>query len=353
MLAGIMEFRGRVFPQIMAFLVAMRGLRSLEEYHRFVLWLIALAIFIGLFVFWDVFFDCWILHSDTLYTPEYWVARKQGRFGGIFLNPNSLAAFIVLVFPICVVFTVDQKQRWLRLYGWVGLLMLVFCLLQTQTRSALLAFIVVILFLLLGPCGSISRKKRLGFLALFIIVFAIFMPGFYQHGIQRFSSLDQETQAEGRTRNTIWRYSTSIIVEHPVIGIGFGEQNFLNTMYEYNYAEEHDMEPLDNPHNSFLQIAVYAGIPALAIFLLASGALFSGAVRLLIQDTVKKNIPVVFGLTVGVSGCLACSFTDPILFTRNVGPVYWVFFGLLLSLVTRADEASKNENYHSYLGKSS
>lgn len=330
MLAGIFDFRRVIVPQIIAFLVAMRGLDSPREYRRFCLCLTALVIIIGLFTFWDVFFDRVLLKSDMLFKPEYWHNRKLGRFGSFFLNPNYLGAFIVLVFPVAFVWTLNERQWWPRLYAWLGLLALVFCLVETQSRGPLLAFGSILLLLVFGPCGEVSRKRRLGFLAFFVMAFALFMPGFYGHATKRFSSLDQETTTEHRSRQTIWILVRRIIVDHPLGGIGLGEQQYGKVMNAYGF------DALDNPHNSYLQAAIYAGIPALAVFLFANGALLGRAIRGSLRDTVEGNTPMLFGQTVGLTGFLACLYTEPTLFTQTVAPVYWVFFGLLLAQATRA-----------------
>jgi O-antigen ligase len=273
MISGIFEFRRFIIPQIVAFLVAMRGLRSPNAYRRFFLFLTTLVIVIGLFTFWDAFFDRWLLRSDTFDHPMYYHNRELGRFGSFFLNPNYLGGFTVLVLPTVFIWTLNERQPWLRRYGWLGLLALVFCLVETQSRGPLLAFGIALLPLIFGPCGSISVKRRLGFLALFLMVFGLFMPGFYQHAVERFSSMDQETTTEHRSRQTLWLCTIRVISDHPVGGIGFGEKKYIEVTNAYGY------DAMDNPHNSYLQIAVYAGIPALAAFLLANAVLLVKGAR--------------------------------------------------------------------------
>ncbi len=347
-MSGILEFRRLIVPQIVAFLVAKRGLGSPEDYRRFFLCLTALVMIVGLFVFWDLFFDRWLLKSDMLEKPEYYVNRRHGRFGSFFLNPNYLGAFTVLVFPAAFIWTLNERRPWPRVYGWMGLLILVFCLVETQSRGPLLAFAIALLALVFGPGGGVPRTRRLGFLALFGIVFTLFMPGFYQHAIERFSALHEETASEAASRQTTWLYTMRVIAEHPIGGIGFGEQQFRRELEAVGFAEEYG-RLFDNPHNSYLQAAVYAGIPALGAFLLANALLLRLAARVCRRSTAVGHGPAVFGLAVGVAGFLACIYPDMHLFTQTVAPVYWVFFGLLLSLASRAPEANRYENRHPYL----
>lgn len=113
-MAGIFEFRRLIVPQMLALLVAKRGLVSLNDYRRFFVCLTTLAIIVGMFTFWDLFFDRWILKSDMLYKPEYWMNRKHGRYGSLFLNPNLMGAFVVLVFPAVFVWTLNEQRFWHR-----------------------------------------------------------------------------------------------------------------------------------------------------------------------------------------------------------------------------------------------
>src|SRR5207247_1541874 len=61
MLAGMFEFRRLIVPQIVAFLVAKRGLESPGAYCSFFLYLTVLVIIVGLFTVSDLFFDRLVL----------------------------------------------------------------------------------------------------------------------------------------------------------------------------------------------------------------------------------------------------------------------------------------------------
>jgi hypothetical protein len=335
---GILEFRSIIIPQIIAFTLAKRGLGTSESYRRFFMSLTVLVVLVGLFDFWDMYFDRWILKSEVLDKPIYAHNRELNRFGSVFLNPNYLGAFVTLVFPALFVQTLNERRFGPRLWGGIGLLSLLFCLVETQSRGPLLAFGIVVALLIVGPCGGVSRSRRVGFLALGVLVFALFMPGFFTHASERFSQLDEETATEGRTRETTWRYTQRIVAAHPVAGIGFGEGGFMQAMTDFGFVEEFGLEPLDAPHNSYLQVAVYAGVPALLVFLIANLALIGKAFSVSLRGD-AGHAATVFGLAVGLIGFLASIFPDIQLFTANVAPLYWVFFGLLLAQVSAAPAA--------------
>ena len=331
--AGIFEFRRLIIPQLLALAIARRGLGSVEEYRRFFFALSLVVLICAVFVFWDVFFDRLLLKSDMIYKPEYWTNRKHGRFGGFFLNPNLMGAFVALVFPPTFIQALNETRRWPRRCAWAALLGLLFCLVETQSRAPLISFVGALILLSFGPCGGMSKARRIGFVVLLGTVFVTAMPGFYKHAVERFSSLDEESSMEKRSRESVWTFTEKIIADHPLAGVGFGEQQYINAMEAYGFSEMFHEAPLDNPHNSYLQMTVYAGFPALIVFLIANLALLAGGAVFSFRSS-GGHSPIVFGLTVAIAGFLVACYPDMHLFTQNVSTVYWTMFGLLCGALT-------------------
>jgi O-antigen ligase len=332
-IGAVFEFRVRIVSQMVALAIAWRGLPSARDYRRFFFGLGVITLLLAVFIFWDLFFDRWLIHSDMLSKPEYYLNRRHGRFGSFFLNPNYLGAFTVLVFPVLFV-TALNEPRWSRkLFIGCSLLAAVFCLVETQSRGPLLAFAIALVLLLLGPAGGMSRFRRVGMAVPMFLTFALVMPGFLEHATRRFVSLEQEGATDKRTRMSVWLYTQRAIADHP-LGVGFGEQQFLRVMDDYGFRDEYGEESLDNPHNSYLQMTVYAGYPALFAFVVANLLLLGRALRAIIGRSVGPLTGATVGLTVGVGGFLAVIYPDMHMFTQTVAPVYWVAFGLLLSLTS-------------------
>lgn len=344
-MAGIFEYRRLIIPQIIGFIVAMRGIESPEGIRRFSLCMMALSVILALFIFWDLFFDRWLIASEMLSKPEYYLNRRHGRYGSFFLNPNYLGAFIVLMFPVAFVTALDEKTKGLKILAFSSLLALAFCLVETQSRAPLLGFGISVVLLLLGPAGSISRAQRLGVFLPFVVALVLLMPGFLDHASSRFDELDKEMSTDtARTRQTIWLYTQRAIADHPFAGIGFGEQQFVNVIRdEYRFEDEYGEASLDNPHNSYLQMTVYAGIPALLVFVIANCVLLFRALRSILGRAAATQTHMVFGMMVGVAGFLTAIYPDMHMFTQTVAPVYWVFFGLLLSATTTLPAVPRRE----------
>jgi O-antigen ligase len=217
-----------------------------------------------------------------------------------------------------------------------GLLGLVFCLVETQSRGPIIAFGGAILLLLLGPVGGMSRRRRIAGMLFFAALFSVAMPGFFQHSSKRFQTEDYVASSDVRSRSSVWKYTRELIADHPFSGVGFGEQQFLRAMSKTDFRERYGEVSLDNPHNSYLQAAVYAGLPALFIFLLLNiSVLMKFAIRTWRGPAPEPSTSAAFGIAVSSAGFLLCIIPDMHLFTPTVAPIYWLFFGLLTSMLSR------------------
>lgn len=336
---GLFDYRRIMVPQILALVLAVRGLGTVAQYQRFLLGIAALVLFVGVFCFWDVFFDINVLHSNVLYKPEYFHNRGLGRFGSLLLNPNLLGAFVVLLLPPILVLFLTLRGWRIRLYVGASLLALLFCLVQTQSRAPLAVFVGVVFMFVVGPVGGLSRTRRFFLAIAAAAVFAVFMPGFIKHSVQRFDTLKTEESEESVSRAAVWPYAESLIFSHPLLGIGFGESQFLAAMDQTDFRQRYGRQSLDNPHNSYLQAAVYAGIPAVVLFVLANLALLLKSWRAA-RSANRSEVPSaeIYGLTVGIAGLLVCMYPDMHLFTSTIAPLYWMFFGLLLSMLPSSQQ---------------
>jgi O-antigen ligase len=336
--AVLFEFRRLIVPQVIALFLAIRGMRSPDDFRRFFLGLMAVSVAAGLFVLFDVLFDRWLIASDTLNSFDYGMNRSNGRFGSFFINPNYLGAFVVLVFPVSFMWALNEKRAWRKLVGAAGLLSLAFCLVETQSRAPLVVFGVVLVLLLLAPSGELSRTRRLGIFLPLAVVFMIVMPGFFERASSRFGSLDEEMNTETRSRQALWVYTERILADYPLAGSGFGELQFRTKVDEYGFGQRYG-STFDNPHNSYLQMTVYAGFPALFAFAAANFLLLMRAIQLSLQGSRARQSYTVFGLAIGIAGFLGTIYPDMHMFTQTVAPIYWVIFGLLLSSLTAVAEA--------------
>ncbi len=119
-----------------------------------------------------------------------------------------------------------------------------------------------------------------------------------------------EAAAAGTERMLLWRQTVERILQRPIFG--FGPEGF----YGVNALSEGK-----SPHNEYLQLAGYLGIPALILYICALLSLARCQWRRL--KTLDPLVLAVSGCTVGY--LFSACFGNPV---YNTAPFFWMFLGL-------------------------
>ena len=207
----------------------------------------------------------------------------------------------------------------------VGFCALVYALLINDTFGAYLATVVAtpIIFIFYVRSGGIICWKSFVPLVAFVLISVLsilnVLPGsanlsknLTQFGtdVKNVATGSEQAASAGTGRFTLWKDTIKKISERPLFG--YGPQGF----YGKNAITNNDA-----PHNEYLQMAGFLGIPALLFYL---GALFS-----LAFDHWKK-IKELDPLVIAVSGVtvvylFSAFFGNPFF---NTAPFFWMFLGL-------------------------
>ena len=184
--------------------------------------------------------------------------------------------------------------------------------------AALIALPVVILFWYLHG-NKLSFKVLLPFV-LFLIISVASIAGVLPlaHGlgtnidvlgtdVENIAIGSEDADHAGTGRFILWKDTNQRIKEHPVFGVGpeglRGDNAITNG---------------DSPHNEYLQIAAYLGIPGLILYL---AALISLAIHHL--KSIKKLDPLVLAVSgVTVTYLISACFGNPVF---NTYPYFWMF----------------------------
>ncbi|MGB1041112.1 MAG: O-antigen ligase family protein [Flavobacteriales bacterium] len=135
-----------------------------------------------------------------------------------------------------------------------------------------------------------------------------------------YTELVNPTAKEGstKTRKDVWKVTTEIIRENPMLGVGTGDiRDELALRYEQN-GQSLYLERKYDSHQQFLQVFASLGISGFLILLVLFGFLFWKAIK-------QKN----FLLLIFTSLFFLFGMVESML-ERQAGIAFFVFFGLLL-----------------------
>lgn len=187
------------------------------------------------------------------------LAQGQTRIygpGGAFEDNNDYALLLNVAAPIAFFVARAEPNRWLRKACYALSVMMMITVLFTLSRGGFLGLCVV----LLGMAWK-SKYKVTGLLAIALagLIAFVIVPNRVVERVGTISTAS-ETDQSAQMRFNSWYVCGQIMEDHPLLGIG--PRNMLQL-----YGRYLETESVRVAHNSFLQMAVDAGLPALLMFL--------------------------------------------------------------------------------------
>jgi len=257
-----------------------------------------------------------------------------GRVTGPMNHPNDLGTMLVTVLPVVMV-SIITFRRWLPLQTAILILflLLVNALGLTASRGAWIAFAVSMIVLVF----TLKRPKVILLVALLLLAFG----GVY--GRYSLSSREDllgfsERQAHvikpnsawelffGPTgRETYWQTAGDVIKHNPWFGCGYNA--YVQTLKDLRVGHE------EYPHNSLLHITAELGLMGLILwgwFFTALCLQIKNALRAVSRD--GDLFLLGCGISAGILAWFIHSLMDTAWASLQLGVLWWLFIGILLSL---------------------
>jgi O-antigen ligase len=262
----------------------------------------------------------WVLAALTLLafsSPEA-IATGQIRFAAYGQDPNEVARFLDLGFPLAALL-VHCERRWpLRLMA-IGFLPLgIVAVLLTASRSGFLAALVALAgcFLLLAHGHGRRVAAALFALPPFLAALWFIVP---RGTIDRLATIPEQLRSgDLNQRLNIWSAGWRAFAHAPLFGTGVG-----------SFVVAAHLSPIDTAHNTVLSIAVGGGLCAL---LLAS---------LLLVLAMRATLHTSGALRLALVTCLLVWAVTSLIATVEENRTTWLLFGIILVAARRSEEDSR------------
>lgn len=260
---SVYNYRVLVGSYAFTYFLAGQTLRT-EEQLRGVLkamaWSAVLAVIYGFYQF-----SFGIDIADMKWVDAEAFPELKKRVFSTWENPNIFAGYLgeaiamTFAFFIC---TENEKQRW-RLGGFI--LALALCLVMTYARGACFA-----VMLTLAGYGLVKDWRVL--LGCVVLGGGILFvdPMLAERLLSVFTKIDTSSEM----RLAIWESSVAMILDHPILGIGWGAYRLVYPEYDF-YINDPSVI-IYHAHNMYLNYAAEIGvIGAMAYFWFFFGTMFS------------------------------------------------------------------------------
>ena len=245
-----------------------------------------------------------------------------------------LTTFLVMVFPFAFALIFGSgplEARWMAI---VASCLFVACLLMTQSRAGLVAFIAE-LCVMAWLLRSFRAKIVAGVATLCLllaVVLAIKVDFSKELDPMREAraSLPIQTRLSSIVhRLDIWAFTISEIAKHGLVGIGYGSHSYLLTYGEEKemVAEGHAAVKRAGAHNIFLYLALHVGLPGMVLF----GWLYYTLVMRTVREYRKSTHWMQQGILAGSAGSLVgllCRLQFDQMLVGSLAVFFWVLLAV-------------------------
>ena len=196
--------------------------------------------------------------------------RIAGYNGSLTSNPNDLALMLDLILPLSVALFLDSRRTAWRLLLLASMGLSLVGVVATYSRGGFVTLGVialVYLWLLLR-----HGRTSLVFAACILLLITVpMLPGGYAHRLATITDIQSDPTGSAQQRWAEMRDATEYVLNHPLIGVGVGQNALALNQVDGGTWEE--------VHNVYLQYAMELGIPGLVLFLLLMRECLRGAKR--------------------------------------------------------------------------
>ena len=236
-------------------------------------------------------------------------------------NPNVLGEYLLLVLPVSLVFFLKDKAKSLSKWVYLAITGVLFlCLILTQSRGCWLGLMVsAALFV------TFYEGRWWAFVPLVICAMPFVLP---QTIIDRMLSVGNMEDSSTSYRVSIWMGAMGLLRHYFAGGIGMGEGAFSEVypLFSYNAI----IAP--HSHNTYLQLLVEGGIPALAVFIAVIVVYYKNT-HTVFRMRSKKSLSssMILAIGAGIAGFLLQSMFDYTFYNYRVMAIFFMLIAIAVS----------------------
>lgn len=243
------------------------------------------------------------------------------KITGAFKASNDFGTYLATALPLplaLVLFASIGRKKKLGLIA--VFLLLAACLLLTFARGAWLGFLAGFLFLL-AFIGWKRFSAVLIILGLLLSLTVAFGPPAIKAQLAYFKSLGSDTSSADRI--LIWKTGWKMFLDKPLFGHGLN--TFMSIFERYKPA---DYPWIVYAHNCFLQMAAETGIIGLLVFLWFCASILIQAITKFFAASDKLIKAAIIGAAACIIATLTNSFVDTNLYSLPLAVLFWSLCGL-------------------------
>jgi O-antigen ligase len=250
-----------------------------------------------------------------------------GRLSATFGSSAYLGAATALLLPIAVGLAFDDAlSRWVRRAAAGAVPLLLVAAVGSGARAAWVGLAVAAVVTAVQRRSSLRAHRREAIRAFAAAAVGLVLVVALTPAGPRLSTLTDRDEPGGRGRLDEWRVAASVILDHPVTGVGpEGYRIAFREGVDADYERDHGrLQQPDRAHSAPLDVALAGGLPALAAWL---------GVVVLAGRSVLHVLRRGTGWLVGVAAALVAHLAGQLFLfpVAELEPLAWLLAGLVVA----------------------
>ncbi len=162
-----------------------------------------------------------VQNSFEIYNPVNVLNIPKTIFKGTFGNPNWISIYLVATFPYLLYLLKKTNKMMAKIILYLQYFVIFYIIILLKSRGAWIAFLGSMLFYFFQQIRVILKKKRVLFYFVPLILLVVFLLLYRIYFMNELSVIG---------RIFIWKVSLSMLLDNPIVGIGYGNYyfNFLD-----------------------------------------------------------------------------------------------------------------------------
>lgn len=287
-------------------------------------------------------FSCLLASGGTSFDAQCWVQDVQTRVFATFGQPNWLAAYLVMIFPLSFAASLLAKKTWMKIAAATLSVLLFITLLYTRSRSGILAQAVGMVIFVPGSLmifrnyfskktAKTSLLRTTGLVVAACVLAAALIGTQFTPALTEFTTknptpspattqVDANAPVQNRLeiggtdsadiRRIVWTGALDVWKRYPLLGSGvetFAYSYYLDRPVEHNLVSEWDFL-YNKAHNEVLNILATTGAVGLLAYILLHGMFAVTVFNIVRTSKDGSTLLQTLSLTAGLAAVTVSNF---------------------------------------------
>ncbi|WP_296898529.1 O-antigen ligase family protein [uncultured Megamonas sp.] len=271
--------------------------------------------------FMQAFLGIGLTSEQIVWTDGAMFPGLKTRVFSTWQNPNLLGGYFDLMLGLMAGMFLMIKHKMVRIVIAILFCLTAFCLTLTYARGACLSIAVVIFVYSI----LYNRKVLLALIALAVILLLSDATL-----VDRMTSIFTKMDTSSEMRLAFWESTIAMILDHPLLGIGWG--SYFMVYPNYDYYMQGNFIKIVHAHNMYLNFMAEIGLFGFVSYMVCFFGVIYKAFKAQVMKLDSLVKAMLLGIGLGLSALAINGLTDYVMFNTELSMLVWLFSGIVVSI---------------------